>query len=1262
MQIGRVPRYGESTTVPKPRLDHRASDDPTAGAGMQALADGLEQVGTIIEQEAEADAVSWVSRVTADAQVHWARREAELRSGAGEGAPGHTQQMGVEWDQWFGQMLEEAPNDLAREMLTERLGDLRSSLRSRAVTFQHGAVTAQRTTDFGLTVDRLAEAVRTGVMSREAALAQFDGDLAGADRTWMLPEAVSDWRARREGLFRQEEVSAAEGRLTARVQVEPWRYVERVSASGTPAEASSLVTADWQLPSSIDQPVIEVLRRRYFPPADVSPSPEAPSGSQASSQDQGAPAPGQSTSVAPTQAASLAPAEWQLPSSIYEPAIEVLRRRHFPPVDASTTPDTSRVSSASNQDQGLPTPEQSTGIAPTADLEDDPDFQALDPEGQQRVVEVARDAAWQTSIETIARASQRIEDEVRLLQNGQTVDAEAEVQREEIDAAFQPDDAEERWEYLLRWRAIGARMREVRGLTPQEQTALLVAQTDATEREVLQAAIDRDRHLRTEDPVAYVLSYHGVLNDAVDRVAPDSPDSELLARIAQGLLGEQQRIGISDPRPMPRALVDTFLRAWGSLEPQARVDYLRRFASGFDDAAGAEGAFAQLAEAGLPWAALTIATLDPQFQARAAYELAIIAGDEASDLRLGVPANVDLDGLREGVEEALTEFHASTLLYRRDRLGDESYLSQAVRLTHYYVGDQIGLEPEEATALAADGIANARYNYFDIDGHVIRVPVRRDAQLIEERANALLGNPDAFGPVPVTAEVPEQTPEQLRQLFRSRLADSGFWVTAPDDSGLVLMIETLGGGATMVPDRFGVPITMSWDELEGRQRGDGATAMGLPVLGLGPIVSTQGGIIETPAGWRFLNLDIIRTPFNEAIEAALIEGRRSAPTDSLRRSADMHHAESGGGPRQMPGFMIDPADLPGGGGGGMAPPPEPVWLDAETANRRYGHLGLNFDEGVFEVYAELLAQRRIEELTHDWLMRRAEGPLTRVGMIGAQLGAGIFDPINLAASFIPVYGQARVANRFRQFGRTAERFVQGVYGSAVTGTASEIFVSSVRRREQSEISLSESAQNVIVSSILGGFLNIPLSRVSDFVWPRVDPSRRIPDQSPSSDPTSVGSGADDLAQMPSADVREIVGGGEITIQTSGETSSLTLVRSSTAGPLAGRSSSLPDTIRIEVLHGRLAEGNDPAAVTLDDIAAVPHVLDNPNRQQMTLDVGIDAALWRVQRDQRELVYIAFRGRGDIDLHVAILVQDTAQRPANALDAITIDDAGNLGTP
>ncbi len=197
----RVARYSESTDVPSPRLSHRAEPDLTADAALDALADGLETVGAVLQQEAEADAVSWTSRVAAEARVYWARREAELQATAADGAPGHTRQLAGEWEQWLADTLAQAPNDLARDMATDRLSGLWPPLSARAVLFQHGAVIAQRVADFGLTVDALAEAVRIGAMGRDEALTQFDGDLDAAARTWMLPETAGNWRARRDGVF-----------------------------------------------------------------------------------------------------------------------------------------------------------------------------------------------------------------------------------------------------------------------------------------------------------------------------------------------------------------------------------------------------------------------------------------------------------------------------------------------------------------------------------------------------------------------------------------------------------------------------------------------------------------------------------------------------------------------------------------------------------------------------------------------------------------------------------------------------------------------------------------------------------------------------------------------------------------------------------------------------------------------------------------------------------------------------------------------------
>jgi len=155
-------------------------------------------------------------------------------------------------------------------------------------------------------------------------------------------------------------------------------------------------------------------------------------------------------------------------------------------------------------------------------------------------------------------------------------------------------------------------------------------------------------------------------------------------------------------------------------------------------------------------------------------------------------------------------------------------------------------------------------------------------------------------------------------------------------------------------------------------------------------------------------------------------------------------------------------------------------LHPEEANKRFGHLGLTFNEPVFEGEAGLLARRKELEVARQSVFQRAPsgfGP--GAASIGIELLVTATDPLNVASAFIPVVREARFARLTERFGRTTARVIRGGAEGAVGAVAVEPFVLGQARREQADYDLTHSLLNIAFGTALGGGLHAVAGKIGD---------------------------------------------------------------------------------------------------------------------------------------------------------------------------------------
>lgn len=140
---------------------------------------------------------------------------------------------------------------------------------------------------------------------------------------------------------------------------------------------------------------------------------------------------------------------------------------------------------------------------------------------------------------------------------------------------------------------------------------------------------------------------------------------------------------------------------------------------------------------------------------------------------------------------------------------------------------------------------------------------------------------------------------------------------------------------------------------------------------------------------------------------------------------------------------------------------------------------------------DIIIERKKAELLRKDQMDRAKGIVPAVGQFTAMLAAQIVDPINIAASFVPVVGPARYTAMMsrattagaRALVRAKVGAIEGVVGAAIV----EPFVYRATQREQADYTMYDSMLNIGLGSVMGAGLHSGFGAIGDLIRKGVRP-------------------------------------------------------------------------------------------------------------------------------------------------------------------------------
>lgn len=159
------------------------------------------------------------------------------------------------------------------------------------------------------------------------------------------------------------------------------------------------------------------------------------------------------------------------------------------------------------------------------------------------------------------------------------------------------------------------------------------------------------------------------------------------------------------------------------------------------------------------------------------------------------------------------------------------------------------------------------------------------------------------------------------------------------------------------------------------------------------------------------------------------------------------------------------------------------FVDPHTLNQQYGQsLGLSFDQPMRQGAVDILVAQKQAQLQRDYTLAHApSGAGYTAASLATNLAVSAADPLNVAASFVPVVGETRAALWADRFGSTLARVGQGAIEGGVGAAAIQPIEAARDNAFQQQYGALDAFQNVAFGSALGGGLHAGFGKISDWL-------------------------------------------------------------------------------------------------------------------------------------------------------------------------------------
>lgn len=162
-------------------------------------------------------------------------------------------------------------------------------------------------------------------------------------------------------------------------------------------------------------------------------------------------------------------------------------------------------------------------------------------------------------------------------------------------------------------------------------------------------------------------------------------------------------------------------------------------------------------------------------------------------------------------------------------------------------------------------------------------------------------------------------------------------------------------------------------------------------------------------------------------------------------------------------------------------------VPAEDARKRVADRNIRLDipdDGIREAALNILINRKEKEIeTQQILSQGPQGFGAGVAKLGTSFVTSLVDPLNVAAAFVPIVGEARytamLENAMTPLARAAVRAKVGAVEGLAGAVLVEPFVATAARYEQADYSMSQSLENIAFGALFGGGLHMGVGALHD---------------------------------------------------------------------------------------------------------------------------------------------------------------------------------------
>ena len=258
--------------------------------------------------------------------------------------------------------------------------------------------------------------------------------------------------------------------------------------------------------------------------------------------------------------------------------------------------------------------------------------------------------------------------------------------------------------------------------------------------------------------------------------------------------------------------------------------------------------------------------------------------------------------------------------------------------------------------------------------------------------------------------------------------------------------------------------------------------------------------IPTNPQLRRIGSDRLPATLGESVEASFGDPILR-PTELFGRALDIERAETG---EITDPFLLDEPD---------EPQPLTELAQPDALNEEFGHLGLTFKKPTRRRTAEILAEeKRAERLRADIIARGPRGFFAGTARLGAGFIGAAIDPLNIAAAFVPIIGEARFAGLLAKSakitretarqairegavgtlrGATVARIQRGAIEGAAGNILIEPLVAGMSVQQQRDYGMADALANVAFGTILGGGLHGVGGKIGDLLRGHSPKTREI---------------------------------------------------------------------------------------------------------------------------------------------------------------------------